>query len=239
MKSQIIERLGQTDILLPSLIAEGLAANDRVKVRLSILQAAGRHARDPQARFDLADECRTAGIDPWRWKRWSMAPACSRRADYGARPRRPRHGDLGRRRDMVRAVKAGGCGEGEERAGALAAIKPAASRAGARTRSSLRRSRRLTGLSDGEGDSLHRLVMDLHKALNRLSAAHAEEVVAGAHVYGLLAEDRPAVEAFMRGVESTRKLKFDHPGPCDDRDARRARGSPSRTTSARPTRMWS
>jgi len=54
--------------------------------------------------------------------------------------------------------------------------------------------------------------MDLHKALNRLSAAHAEEVLAGAHVYGLLPEDRPAVEAFMRGVESTRKLKFDHPG---------------------------
>jgi hypothetical protein len=33
MKSQIIEQLGQTDILLPALIAEGLAANDRVKAR--------------------------------------------------------------------------------------------------------------------------------------------------------------------------------------------------------------
>ena len=65
MKSQIIERLGRTDILLPSLIAEGLAANDRVKVRLSVLQAAGRHAREPLGvHFDLAGECRTAGIDP-------------------------------------------------------------------------------------------------------------------------------------------------------------------------------
>ena len=54
--------------------------------------------------------------------------------------------------------------------------------------------------------------MDLHKALNRLSASHAEEVLAGAHVYGLLEEDRAAVEAFMCGLESTRKLKFDHPG---------------------------
>ena len=35
MKSEIIERLGQTDILLPSLIADGLSANDRVKIRLS------------------------------------------------------------------------------------------------------------------------------------------------------------------------------------------------------------
>jgi hypothetical protein len=35
MKSQIIEQLGQADILLPSLAAEGLAANDRIKVRMS------------------------------------------------------------------------------------------------------------------------------------------------------------------------------------------------------------
>ena len=35
MKSAIIQQLGQTDILLPSLIADGLAANDSVKVRLS------------------------------------------------------------------------------------------------------------------------------------------------------------------------------------------------------------
>jgi uncharacterized protein Yka (UPF0111/DUF47 family) len=70
----------------------------------------------------------------------------------------------------------------------------------------------LTGLSEGGGDSLHRLVMDLHKALNRLAAAHAEEVLAGAHVYALLPEDRPAVEAFMRGIEATEKLRFGHPG---------------------------
>jgi len=31
MKSMIVEQLGQSDILLPSLIAEGLLANDRVK----------------------------------------------------------------------------------------------------------------------------------------------------------------------------------------------------------------
>jgi hypothetical protein len=47
MKSAIIEQLAQTDILLPALIAEGLSANDRVKVRLGVLQAAGRHPRRP------------------------------------------------------------------------------------------------------------------------------------------------------------------------------------------------
>jgi hypothetical protein len=63
-KSKIIAQLGQTDILLPFLIAEGLCANDRVKARLSVLQATGRHARDPKASFDLAEECRMAGLDP-------------------------------------------------------------------------------------------------------------------------------------------------------------------------------
>ena len=47
MKARIIEHLGQADVLLPSLVAEGLAANDRIKVRLSVLQAAADHASDP------------------------------------------------------------------------------------------------------------------------------------------------------------------------------------------------
>lgn len=63
MKSEIIEHLGQSDLLLPALIAEGLAANDRIKVRLSVLQAADRHARGGDGRFELADECRLVGID--------------------------------------------------------------------------------------------------------------------------------------------------------------------------------
>jgi hypothetical protein len=54
--------------------------------------------------------------------------------------------------------------------------------------------------------------MDLHRALNHLCADHAEEVIFGAHVYGLLPQDRPAIEAFMRGLNATRQLKFDHPG---------------------------
>lgn len=46
MKSEIVAQLGQSALLLPSLIAEGLAANDRVKLRLSILQMAARRLRD-------------------------------------------------------------------------------------------------------------------------------------------------------------------------------------------------
>ena len=65
MKTGIVEWLGQSDLLLPQLIAEGLAANDRVKTRLSVLQAAAQHARDPRGtRIDLTEECRAAGLDP-------------------------------------------------------------------------------------------------------------------------------------------------------------------------------
>ena len=40
MKSEIIEQLRQPMTLLPSLIAEGLAANDQGKVRLGVVQTA-------------------------------------------------------------------------------------------------------------------------------------------------------------------------------------------------------
>ena len=178
MKSEIIERLGQTDILLPALIAEGLAANDRVKARLSVLQAAARHARDPHgARFDLADECRAARLDPVALETLvNGASLADGRSDCGARPRDPGSGDLGRRRHHApggqrprmrrRAIEA------LER---LTALEGGGIAASADTLE-LAQIAKLTGISDGEATACIALVMDLHKVLNRLSAAHAEEV---------------------------------------------------------------
>ena len=213
MKSEIIEELGQFDLLLPSLIAEGLAANDRVKARLSVLQAAAQHAHEPlAARFDLAGECRAAGIDAVALETLVNRAAVS----VGERLSAPGLGSLGAAiwadvETMIRAVKAGDPVQGDRAAERLAAIQASVS-FGAADDIELAEVASLTGLSEDGGDSLHRLVMDLHKALNRLAAAHAEEVLAGAHVSALLPEDRPAVEAFMRGVEATEKLKFGHPG---------------------------
>lgn len=71
---------------------------------------------------------------------------------------------------------------------------------------------RLTrGLRDA-GDSLHVLVMDLHKELNKLQQRLATETIDGALVYGVRDDDRPLVAAFMAGVNETRELKFAHPG---------------------------
>lgn len=213
MKSLIIEQLGQTDILLPALIGEGVAANDRAKVRLSVMQAAARRARDPNgAGFDLTNECRAAGIDPLTMEplvRGASLMAGDRVAASGL-------GNLTAAiwddvTTMARAVKAGDAVAGQAALDRLSAIQASVVPEAADV-IAFAQIARLAGLAESDGDSLHRLVMDLHRSLNRLSAAHAEETLAGAHVYGLLADDRPAVEAFMRGVEQTRKLKFGHPG---------------------------
>ena len=212
MKSQIIKELGQADILLPSLIADGLAANDRVKVRLSALQAAAQHAHAPEPRpTDLSAECRAANIAPAELASLiggAHATTSGRFAAPGlARLVQDIESDT---RAMIRAVKAGRSTEGNAAERRLDTMQ----RAGLLTASddiAFERVAWLTAAQD-ESDSLHRLVMDLHKALNRIAADCAEEIIDGAHVYGVAAEDRSAIVAFMRGLNATRALKFDHPG---------------------------
>jgi uncharacterized protein Yka (UPF0111/DUF47 family) len=213
MKSKIVEQLGQADILLPSLIAEGLAANDRIKVRLSALQAAAHHAREPGApATDLQVECRAAGIaaaglgtliggahlvGDGRMAAPNLAGVMQEIDDDAAR--------------MIRAVSAGEHSEGDAMTARLAAIRTA----GLLETSNevdVARVAALTGVANDGTDSLHRLVMDLHKALNRLAAECSEEILEGAHVFGLHPEDRTAVERFMQGINETRRLKFNHPG---------------------------
>jgi len=215
VKSEIIEKLGQSDVLLPSLIEKGLAANDRVKARLSVLQAASSHARDPDAaRFELTDECRAAGLDPVPLEtlvnRASMVAEGRLAAPGLAKLGTAIWDDM---QDMTSAVKVGDAGAADRFVERLSAIKGATTATIASSDDiDLAQIVKLADLSDKGGDSLHRLIIDLHKALNRLATAQAEEIVAGAHAYGLEPEDRPALEAFMRGLNATRQLKFNHPG---------------------------
>jgi hypothetical protein len=66
----------------------------------------------------------------------------------------------------------------------------------------------LTSSRPKAGDGIHLLVMDLRKEINRLQALIAEEDIDGAKAYGLKAEDRSLVVAFMNGVRRTASLKF-------------------------------
>ncbi|MGN1290662.1 MAG: hypothetical protein ACI4XG_29350, partial [Bradyrhizobium sp.] len=213
MKAQIIKELGQADILLPSLVAAGLSANDRIKVRLSALQAAAAHARQPAHPVnDLAVESLAAGI----------APAAIASLIGGAhligesRLTAPNLAKLMKEIQddidtMIGSVKAGDTPEADRTNARLNALRTSGL-LDAANEIELGRIARLTSVTQDGGDTLHRLVMDLHKALNRLAAACAEESLAGAKVFGLHSEDRAPVESFMKGLAATRALKFDHPG---------------------------
>ncbi|HVO98362.1 MAG TPA: DUF47 family protein [Bryobacteraceae bacterium] len=67
-------------------------------------------------------------------------------------------------------------------------------------------------MGGAEQDSIHQLVMDMHKRLNAMQAELAEERLDGAAVFGIKPSDRPLITAFMAGLNRTAPLKFNHPG---------------------------
>ncbi|MDK9698215.1 MAG: hypothetical protein OEL76_17705 [Siculibacillus sp.] len=210
-KARIVEHLGHGALLLPRLVRSGLEANDRAKVRMTVLQAAsaraaGKGGSDP----DLGGDIRAPGIEAAPLAR---VVATAARGD-----------DAMLRAEGLAQLLAGLDTDVEAMVAAVEVGKPAVG-GGFRERWTERR-RDLAVSEDalpadavdlitaaGKGaDSIHRLVMELHKALNRLAADTAEEDVDGARCSGLEPADRRAVVAFMRGLARTRGLKFDHPG---------------------------
>jgi hypothetical protein len=212
-KTEIIERLGEAAVLLPGLIAGALAANDRLKLRLSLLQEAsaqaGAEGHRPQG-FEV--ERRAAGLDDPRLDRLvadARALGPDRLAAPGARILiEGLAADLEAMFAPLEAVQAPGASELGARLKAVLAALPAAgddelSRAETAALASARR--------DGP-PSAHLLVMDLHKAINALAAETAVEDIDGAKAHHLSAGDRARVKAFMAGLNRTAPLAFGHPG---------------------------
>jgi len=212
-KTRIVEVLGDRGLLLPALINQALAANDRAKYRFALLQSARAHADHPDSALaSLQRERDAAGVKDASLDAVVAGSARLQGDDYRIPKARQicrgLEDDLG---TMLAPFTA--------RAGAAPADLTARFQAlknqlevGAEDRIDGRRIDAMTSASRGQGDSLHLLVMDLHKGLNKLQSDIAEEVIAGAKVYGVAPSDRPLVEAFMRGVNRTAPLKFDHPG---------------------------
>jgi uncharacterized protein Yka (UPF0111/DUF47 family) len=212
-KTEIVARLGESAVLLPGLIAESLAANDRLKVRLSLLQAAAAQAAAPQTRPNTLDiERRACGLDDPRLDALvpgARAPAPGRLTAPGLSVLLAGLGpDLEAMLAPLKAVETAQAGALEARLTAIVAALPSAAEdqidaAAVAAMASAR----------AEGpDSAHRLVMDLHKAINRLAAETAPEDLDGAKVHHLAPEDRPRVKAFMAGLNRTAPLAFGHPG---------------------------
>jgi uncharacterized protein Yka (UPF0111/DUF47 family) len=215
-KQSIVAALGEHGLALPRLIDEALAANDRIKYRLTLLQVARRHADRPeQALPDLRAERTAARIDDAALD--ELALGCER-AD-GDDYRLPGAAALlAAVEHDVRAMlapallaraAAGGGPTAALEARAAALLPPLAAHGDGFSGAELE------AWSHGDrarGDSVHLLVMDLHRLLNGLQRSVATEVLDGASVYELAAGDRELVRAFMRGVNRTSPLRFDHPG---------------------------
>ncbi len=210
-KSQAVASLGQHRLMLPAWVRAALAANDRLKVYLTVVQAASAHAAHPKRDLpDLTKEIAAAGLGA-TWLH-AVVAATTPIDDELLIP------------DLTRLVK-GLADDLTTMARPVLETTPASAESHTRVERWLAwlaalpadrlNDQQLEGLTHGRRggpDSLHLLVMDLHKQINHLSGELASELIDGASVWELLPEDRPRVAAFMRGLKRTAPLKFDHPG---------------------------
>ncbi len=212
-KTRIIEALGETAVLLPGLITEALSANDRLKLRLSMLQEAAAQASQPQRKaHDFAAERRAAGLDDPALDRLI---AGAHRLGPG-RLSAPGAGtliagvgpDLRALSAPLEAARSPGWEALAARVGAASAALPKA----ADDDLAISDIAALTSARREGGAGLHPLIMDLHRAINQLAAETAVEDVDGAKAHHLTDGQRARVKAFMEGLKRTAPLAFGHPG---------------------------
>jgi uncharacterized protein Yka (UPF0111/DUF47 family) len=234
-KTKMVGELGEEALLLPGLVNEALAANDRAKYLMTLLQAARGHADQPESGvadfkqeriacgiiesdFDsVVERSRVEGPGVYR------IPACGQIHTLLVENMRQMLAPL-RVRDTV--VPANGTprdpltlpsppfgGEGRVRGYEQRLVK-LLSEAPPLEEHRLTGAYidRITSAQRNGHDSLHLLVMDLHKELNSIQRQIASESISGASVYAVQDADRPLIAAFMAGVNLTKALKFDHPG---------------------------
>ncbi|MCA1769269.1 MAG: hypothetical protein LC652_04715 [Halomonas sp.] len=209
-KVDVVASLGQEQLLRPAWITAALAANDRLKVYLTLLQAAQAHADQPTtAPLDLARELSSTGINS-AWLK--DLPATAYRT--GRLVNIPEFLRLAAllRDDLLTMARPFTEGTGEVELTLRASHWCAWLEALGDATLDDEQLQALTSGKRGKGDSFHILVMDLHKSLNRMAAELSDDIVDGAHVWQLADKDRPRVAAFMRGLNRTRPLKLDHPG---------------------------
>ena len=205
MKAKILEKLGEEGLTLPTLVEAGLAANDRLKYYFSLLQVARSHADQPDHTSpSLKQDRLVAGIADSALDRM-VAGARRQGTSYHL----PGSGELlTMLASDARIMAAPASPAAKQRLELLLKELPK-SEADTLDSSAIDQ---ITHADRKKGDSLHRLVMDLHKQLNALQVGLAEELIEGAATYGLGKGDDSLVRAFMVGLNRTAPLKFDHPG---------------------------
>jgi len=218
-KVTIIEKIGESGVLLPELITRGLAAHDRLKYYLTLLQTAYTQAQAPTRPAPtlrlqreasgvidgVLDRTIAGSVDrgdgtvyiPGSCSVVTTVFEDSRRMLQPLLVAGAARSDLRGRTEIYK-----------RRLDDLFAHAPVCAD-DLMTGTTIRV---LTRLSENGHDTMHQLAIDLHWELNRLQASVTTETIDGARVYGLLDRDRALVRAFMKGVNETVSLKFDHPG---------------------------
>jgi len=212
-KPRIVAALGEHRLLLPTLLNEALAANDRAKYRLTLLPTAKAHADAPDAPFsDMRTERLACGIADPSYDEFISA-AVRQESDSYLMPQVPALCTK-LREDLLSMLAPLEAAQKPEAASFQQRLQLLSEHAWCKEDGSISGSD-IAALCSGEpsrGDSVHLMVMDMHKAINRMQAETATENVEGALAYGLRAAERSTVSAFMKGIKRTQALKFDHPG---------------------------
>jgi hypothetical protein len=212
-KKTMIQELGEEELILPTLVNNALAANDRVKYYFTLLQAARSHASHPGREVsNLRAEREAAGVEDPAFDRvvsGSVKAGNGRwQIPHATRILSGIRSSLTEMTAPLLTVKNGKSESFEKRLKILIADIPA-------EESDIIGDeviQRITSGIEGTVDSIHLLVMDLHRALNILQGELASEIIEGAMTYLLADEDSQLVTAFMAGIRKTAPLKFDHPG---------------------------
>ncbi len=199
-KHGVVEELGEPTLLLPSLVGRGLDANGRAKYFLTLLQTARAHADDPAGpSSSLREERRSAGVDDPQLDRVVTGTRRVAPGRYVVPGARRIHRDLVTAiREMLAPLEATGLAHTCTTRRLEALLEDAPALEGDEIEG--RYVDRITSARPAEGDSLHLLVMEAHRELNRLHASIATESIDGAAVFGLEPGDHELVAAFMAGV---------------------------------------
>lgn len=210
-KTRILDSLNEQALLLPGLVNRALAANDRVKYRFTLLQAAQAHAERPDAvTSSLRTERLAAGVTDGELDRVVSESGRVGQGRYriptASKIVRTALADVG---EMLAPLRAAGTPESTAFEQRYTAFPVPDGDSDELTAEAIHA---LTSGNRASGDSLHLLVMDMHKALNALQAGLASETLAGCRAYGIRDADRALILAFMEGLNRTAPLKFEHPG---------------------------
>ncbi len=212
-KSGIIRELGESGLLLPEMVNAGLTANDQVKYFFTLLQTVQLHSDHPNLECtNLLREREAAGIESDIFDRVVTGAKKTGPLLYQVPELVAILSEVKRCFYVMQLPIVKNClPEAEDydmRMKKLLEELPDSHKEAISGRAIAD----ITRGDPGGPDSLHLLLMDMHKSLNNLQKLISTENIAGAMTYNLQEQDKDLVLAFMSGVNRTVPLKFDHPG---------------------------